>query len=93
MLNETSAECDEMDPAGKNGGKEAGYWRSWAERAAPELLEDFNKRSGKAMKAVRATYPANVVHGTGEYQNLRRETVDALNRLAAAIQGEYDAEH
>jgi len=84
---------EELDPlhAGDRTGVTASVWRSWSERADPELVEAFNGRSVECMRGVRAQYPSNCGPKHPQYQDMRRDCVDALNRLSEAIQGEADA--
>lgn len=71
----------------------ASVWRSWALHASPELLEKFNDQVLETIQGARAQHPAQVHPSSGEYRNMKRDCVNALNRLAEQIQGEYDAEH
>jgi len=80
-------EAHEADPS---VGVAASIWRSWAEHASPELLAAFNGRALKCMKAAQVLHGPGLVPGSGPYRNMRRDVVNALNRLSEAIQGEHD---
>jgi len=79
---------DKIDPA---TGPQASVWRSWSEHAAPELVELFDGRSNECMRGVRAQYPPDCGPKHPQYSDLRRDCVNALNRLSEQIQGEADA--
>jgi len=82
----------EIDPQGELREQKhmSNVWRSWAEHAAPELREEFEGRTREVIRGVRSNYPAMIDPKSGEYRNLRRECIEALNRLSEAVQAEYD---
>ena len=88
-------ELDELDPLGVQEDQKhmSNVWRSWAEHASPELLEEFESRTKACVAGVRAQYSGNIHPASGEYRNLRRACIEALNRLSEAVQAEYDESH
>lgn len=66
-------------------------WRAWAAEAPPHLLEDFNRNSYGVMKEVRKRFPVDCGNRHPQYQDLRRQTVEALNLLACQLEEENDA--
>jgi uncharacterized membrane protein YccC len=79
-----------IDPA---AGEEASVWRSWAEHAPPQVLEDFNKKCLPVMKGIRSQYPGKMHKSDASYRNMRRAMIHALNRLAEEMQSCQDLEH
>ena len=88
-------ELDDLDPLGIQEEQKhlSNVWRSWSEQASPELREEFESRSGACVSGARARFPATVHPASGEYRNLRRACIEALNRLSEAVQAEHDAQH
>ena len=66
-------------------------WRAWAEHAQPELRELFNAKSRDCMKAVRRRYPVDCGPGHHRYQDMRLDTISALNELACQLQEKQNA--
>lgn len=85
-------ELDELDPLGVREDQKhmSNVWRSWSEHASPELRQEFESRTRDCIQGVRVQYPGNIQPGSGEYRNLRRACVEALNRLSEAVQAEHD---
>ncbi len=83
-------EASEVDPL---TGSQASVWRSWAEKARPELLAEFNDEQLVCLQEVRRRYPAECRPGSADYRNLKNESIRALNLLAEGIQASYDEFH
>jgi len=85
---------DALDPLlEKNGVPQpvsASVWRSWSENAPEDLRELFDERTLGCLKGVRSQYPAECGPNHPRYSDLRRDCVNALNRLSETIQGESD---
>ena len=88
-------DLDELDPHGVQEDQKhmSNVWRSWSEHASPELREEFESRTKACVAGVRGQFPGDLHPASGEYRNLRRACVNALNRLSEAVQAEYDESH
>lgn len=84
---------DQLDPLGIREEQKhmSNVWRSWSEHAAPELRKEFESRTRGVVAGVRAQYHGAIDPRSGEYRNLRRDCIEALNRLSEAVQAEHDA--
>jgi len=60
-------------------------WRAWSEEAAPELLERFDRQSLEVLRSVRHRFPHDCGPQHPAYQELRWQSIEALDALCQEI--------
>ena len=78
-------------PSSPSSSPTVSAWRTWAASAAPDLLEDFDRRSLDTLRRVRRAYPADCGPRHPGYGQMRQACIEALENLAIHVQEEHDA--